>query len=436
MNNKFSTLSLEKIQEKLSHIDSDSLEILKWDEVSPWRNKIKIPEQINCIPRYLILPNTKDILSQLLKICYEEQWRVFPTGNASKISWGKLPKTFNLFVSTCQHNQIIEHAVDDLIITVESGMKIADLQKVLLTQGQFLPIDPFYPDSATIGGIVATANTGSWRQRYSGIRDLILGLSFFRSDGQEVKAGGKVVKNVAGFDLMKLFTGSYGNLGIITSVTFRLFPVPPYSSTIFVSGDGEAIKKLRTTIVCSDLTPTAADLLSSSLGESLDLGANKIGLLLRFQSIEASVKQQLMQVQNWAKELGLSSQVYQGDDELRLWQNLNRQISVTDDEYPILLKVGLLPNQAVNFLSECQGNCALNISTGIGYGLWKANMSTAQLKKLRQFCEQNSGFLTILMASAQIKEEIEPWGYVGNSVKMMRTLKQNFDPKGIFVNRL
>ena len=436
MNNKFSTLSLEKIQEKLSHIDSDSLEILKWDEVSPWRNKIKIPEQINCIPRYLILPNTKDILSQLLKICYEEQWRVFPTGNASTISWGKLPEACDFFVSMTKQNNILEHSVDDLIITVEAGMKITELQNFLLNKGQFLPIDPCYPESATIGGIVATANTGSWRQRYGGIRDLILGISFIRHDGQEVKAGGKVVKNVAGYDLMKLFTGSYGNLGIITSVTFRLFPLPPYSSSIFISGDREAIKKLRSTIVCSDLTPTAADLLSPSLVQSLDLEANKIGLLLRFQSIEASVTQQLKQVQNWAKELGLSSQVYQNDDELRLWQNLNRQISVTDDEYPILLKVGILPNQAVNFLSGCHGNCALNISTGIGYGLWKGDTSTVQLKNLRHFCEQNSGFLTILTASAQIREEIEPWGYVGNTVNMMRTLKQNFDPQGIFVDRI
>ena len=436
MNNKFSTLFLEKIQEKLSHIDSDSLEILKWDEVSPWRNKIKILEQINCIPRYLIFPNTKVILSQLLKICYEEQWRVFPMGNGSKISWGKLPEGFDIFVSTSKQNNILEHAVDDLIITVEAGMKITELQKFLLSKGQFLPIDPFYPDSATIGGIVATANTSSWRQRYGGIRDLILGISFLRSDGQEVKAGGKVVKNVAGYDLMKLFTGSYGNLGIITSVTFRLFPVPPYSSSIFISGDGEVMKKLRTTIVSSDLTPTAADLLSPSLGESLELGTNKIGLLLRFQSIEASVQQQLTRVQNWTKELDLSAQVYQGDDELKLWHNLNRQISVTDNEYPILLKVGILPHQAVNFLSECHGYCALNISTGLGYGLWNKNTSTAQLKQLRHLCEQNSGFLSVLMASAQIKEEVEPWGYVGNHVKMMRTLKQNFDPQSIFVDRI
>ena len=431
MNSNFTKFSLDKIQEKLSYIDLDFLEIIEWSLVSEWKDKLKILDPKNNLPRYLVIPNTKDMLSQFLKICYEQKWRICILGNGSKLIWGKLPQEFDVFVSTAKINNIIEHAVDDLIVTVGSGMKLGDLQKLLAKQGQFLPIDPFYPESATIGGIVATANTGSWRQRYGGVRDLILGISFLRHDGKEVKAGGKVVKNVAGYDLMKLLTGSYGNLGIITSVTLRLFPIPQSSASILLSGNKEAIKTMRTTIASSGLTPTMADLLSPSIINSNE----KIGLLLRFQSIEASVQEQLQQIQTWGEGLNLATQIYQGNDENNLWSNIKQKIEHNHQLESVFGKVGILPSQAVEFLANCQGNCVINISTGIGYGLWSEKTTSATIQKLRKECESNSGFFTVLMASSLIKKEVDSWGYVGNTLKMMKTIKQNFDPQSIFVDR-
>lgn len=432
MNSNFTTFSLEKIQEKLNQIDLDSLEILDWNHSSEWEKKIKMLNLKDSLPRYLVIPNTKNMLSQFMKICDEQSWRICLLGNGSKLNWGKLPQEFDIFVSTVKINNIIEHAVDDLIITVESGIKLVNLQNFLAQRGQFLPIAPFYPDSATIGGIVATADSGSWRERYGGVRDLILGISFLRHDGQQVKAGGKVVKNVAGYDLMKLLTGSYGNLGVITSVTFRLFPLPEYSASMLLSGGKEAIKKIRTTIASSGLTPTMADLLSPSIIDSNE----NIGLLLRFQSIEASVKKQLQQIQTWATELELSHQEYQGEAESDLWSNIRQKISPAPESLSILCKLGILPSQAVEFVANCQGNCTINMSTGVGYGLWPEKTTSAELRKLRQDCERYSGFLTVLVASPLIKKEIEPWGYVGNGLSMMKTIKQNFDPQGIFVDRL
>jgi glycolate oxidase FAD binding subunit len=432
MNSNFTTFSLEKIQEKLSQNDQDALEILEWNHSPEWKEKIKILNLQKSLPRYLVIPNTKDILSQFMKICNEQNWRICFLGNGSKLNWGKLPQEFDVFVSTVKINKIIEHAVDDLIITVESGIKLADLQNFLTPQQQFLPIDAFQPEVATVGGIVATADAGSWRQRYGGVRDLILGISFLRHDGQEVKAGGKVVKNVAGYDLMKLLTGSYGNLGVITSVTFRLFPVPEFSASILLSGEKEAIKKIRTIITASGLTPTMADLLSPAMINSQE----NIGLLIRFQSIEASVKKQLQQIQIWAIELNLSTQEYQEEEERDLWSSIRNKISPPPESASVLCKLGILPHQAIEFLANCQGNCTINISTGVGYGVWSEKTTSAELRKLRRDCEGYSGFLTILVASSLIKQEIEPWGYVGNGQSMMKTIKQNFDPHGIFVDRL
>ncbi len=122
---------------------------------------------------------------------------------------------------------------------MQAGLKLADLQAFLAPSGQFLPLDPSYADNATIGGIIATADAGTWRQRYGGVRDLILGFSFIRHDGEIAKAGGRVVKNVAGYDMMKLFTGSYGTLGIIDQITLRLYPETANSETLIITGNSD-----------------------------------------------------------------------------------------------------------------------------------------------------------------------------------------------------
>lgn len=429
MKTNFLIPSLKQIQEKVSNINGESLEILPWQEIKPWNNRINHIEIKEGIPPYLAIPNTKDMLSQFLKVCDEHLFPIFPLGNATKINWGKSPDRAKIFVSTQRMNNIIDHAVEDLTITVESGMKIKDLQKILAQKGQFLPIDPCFPEDATIGGIIATANTGSWRQRYGGVRDLLLGISFLRGDGKEAKAGGRVVKNVAGYDLMKLFTGSYGNLGIITEATFRLFPLPENSLTIMVTGEKDSIYQLQKTVMASCLTPTAMDLVSKSLIKTFDLGT-QLGLIFRFQGITESIKQQSSQVKVWAKKLNLSVKIYEHQEELNLWQIL----PLKTYQGEVICKVGILPNQAINLIDKFDNYGLINISQGIGFLSFSEEIKSHQILNLRQFCHDNSGFLTVLNAS--FKSQLEPWGYGGNGLKMMKTLKKNFDPQGVFVDRL
>ncbi|NCO75050.1 MAG: FAD-binding oxidoreductase [Cyanobacteria bacterium] len=435
MNQNFSTHFLEEIREKLSNINGDSFDIVSFNQVVDGNQSINQKDIAKYLYSDLVILHSKTMLSQFLTVCHDHGWVILPIGNGTKIHWGKLPSHYDIMVSTRKINSIIDHAVEDLTVTVESGMKIKDLQSFLALKGQFLPIDPFFPESATIGGIVATANTGSWRQRYGGVRDLILGISFLRGDGKEAKAGGRVVKNVAGYDLMKLFTGSYGNLGIITDVTFRTFPLPENSLTLVITGNQESIYQLQKTVSSSSLTPTAADLLSSSLIKSFQLGEG-LGLIFRFQGITESVKQQTSQIQTWSKELNLSILTYQNQSETTLWQNLPQKTYLTDFDNPITCKVGILPSEAVNLMSAFDGYGVINISSGIGNLSLKKGIKIHQINNLRQFCENRGGFLTILDAPISIKTQIEPWGYVGNSLQMMKNIKQKFDPKNIFCHRL
>src|SRR4028119_921788 len=295
----FSTENYVSTQELESIVGTAGISLRQYTEVF-WQERVEKAvapgTKIDCT----VYPNTQEELAAVIAWAAQNRCAVLPCGSGSKLDWGGLVKLDPAdppgagaiaVASTARLNRLVEHAVGDLTVTAEAGMKFADLQLLLAAAGQFLRIDPAYPQQATLGGIVATADAGSLRHRYRGVRDLLLGMTFVRSDGKIAVAGGRVVKNVAGYDLMKLFTGSFGTLGVISQVTFRVYPLHLSSQTVLLTGEADAIATATQTLLASALTPTAADLLSAQLVNTLEAGAG-MGLLVRFQSIAESVKQQ------------------------------------------------------------------------------------------------------------------------------------------------
>ncbi|MGH2414393.1 MAG: FAD-binding oxidoreductase, partial [Microcystaceae cyanobacterium] len=266
--------------------------------------------------------------------------------------------------------------------------------------------------------------------------DMVLGLSFVRADGQIAKAGGRVVKNVAGYDLMKLFSGSYGTLGIITQVTFRVYPIPETSATLVLSGETNAMATATQTLLKSGLTPTAADLLSASLVKQLKIGQG-IGLIVRFQSISESVQEQLSQLRSQVQRLGLQASSYRGEDETSLWQNLQQIMRTPISDSAITCKIGVIPTAAVTILHQLDELTAetklgmINISSGLGRFYLKSDAALSDIKKLRSLCQEYRGFLTVLDAPTIFKQQFEPWGYTGNALEIMQQIKGKFDPKNI-----
>nr|WP_124975120.1 FAD-binding oxidoreductase [Aphanothece sacrum] len=412
--------------------------IIPWETIeSSWKTRIESAIIDNFSPYYLTVPSDIDTLSQIVQFASHHQWSILPCGNGTKLNWGGLINNPKLVISTQQLNRIIDHAVGDLTITVEAGITLAQLQATLKQHNQFLPIDPSYPDTATLGGIIATADAGSWQQRYGGMRDLVLGLSFVRWDGKIAKCGGKVVKNVAGYDLMKLFTGSYGTLGMISQVNLRLYPIPEASGTLVVSGETNSISKMAQSLLKSGLQPTASDILSQSVVKTLNIGEG-MGLIIRFQSIPESVKEQTIQVNKIAQELGLSTSFYSSEIEVNLWQKLQSLITSSQSNSSVTCKIGLRPNTAVNFLAQLdeliqhQGWGMINTSRGIGRLKLEIEPSLGTVKRLRTLTEEYGGFLTILDSPKFLKKQIEPWGYRGNALPLMEKIKQQFDPQNIF----
>ncbi|MBE9205076.1 FAD-binding oxidoreductase [Nostoc sp. LEGE 06077] len=374
----------------------------------------------------IVYPPTQAQLSQVMATAYKNKWRVLPCGSGSKLNWGGLAKGIDIIVSTERMNQLIEHAVGDLTITVEAGIKFSQMQGILAKSRQFLALDPTAPDEATIGGIVATSDTGSLRQRYGSVRDQLLGITFIRADGQIAKAGGRVVKNVAGYDLMKLFTGSYGTLGIISQVTFRVYPMQEVSGTVVLTGTAEAISQAASTLRSSALTPTQADLLSKQLVSNLGLGQG-LGLIARFQSISESVKEQSNRLLELGTQLGLNGAIYADADDTNLWQRLQNQIKSPSTESIITCKIGILPSAAVEILQQVKIGLIHN-SSGLG---WLELEEKNQVLKIRDRTQAHQGFLSILTAPVTVKQNIDVWGYSGNALPLMRGIKSQFDNQNI-----
>ena len=426
---------INAIATQLKSILDNQTELIEFKDADAyWQQKISQAVITTDKPICLVFPNTVEALSKIVQEAALNQWRILICGNGSKLAWGKTSKDIQLVISLQKCDRLVEHAVGDLTVTVEAGMKLADLQQELRSHNQFLPLDPSYPDTATLGGIVATADTGSWRQRYGGVRDLLLGLSFVRADGSIAKAGGRVVKNVAGYDLMKLFTGAYGTLGIISQLTFRTYPLIQTSSTLVITGKAASIAQATQTIRNSGMTPTALDLLSTQVVNNLGLG-KEIGLMIRWETIPASIEQQQKQIIAIAEQLNLVINHYQDQASTKLWHQCSKITTMPNSVGNVTCKIGIASTAAVSFLqlqqiTELDIAVRIHASSGVGT-LQLEQINFQAIAAMRSHCEKNRGFLSILDAPQSVKEEFDVWGYKGNALKPMQMIKNQFDPQNI-----
>ncbi len=177
-------------------------------------------------PKLVVVPGSESELAQALRLVSEAGLAVVPRGGGTKICWGNPPARADVVLSTARLNEITEHAWADLTVSVGAGCTIQTLQETLAQHGQRLALDPLWPARATVGGVLSSNDSGSLRLRFGALRDLVIGVTLALPDGTLASSGGKVVKNVAGYDLPKLATGAFGTLGVITRAVFRLHPLP------------------------------------------------------------------------------------------------------------------------------------------------------------------------------------------------------------------
>jgi glycolate oxidase FAD binding subunit len=217
--------------------------------------------------RWVALPVSTEQTAAVMRVAAHHDLAVVVRGSGTKLTWGARPERVDLVLDTTRMDTVVEHAAGDLIVVVGAGRRLDDLQAALSGSGQWLAVDP--PRRGTVGGLIATAATGPTRLLHGPVRDLLIGVTVVRADGVVARAGGKVVKNVAGYDVGKLLTGSLGTLGIITQAAFRLHPLPEARRWVSVPvTEPDRIHVLVQQVVHSQLVPTAVELDRPATGDA------------------------------------------------------------------------------------------------------------------------------------------------------------------------
>jgi len=339
---------------------------------------------------------------------------VAPRGGGTKIGWGNPPTRAGVILSTARLNRVIEHAWGDLTVTVEAGCTIGELQRTLALHGQRLAVDVLWPERATVGGILSTNDSGALRLRYGGLRDLIIGITLALADGTLAKSGGKVVKNVAGYDLSKLATGALGTLGVITRAVFRLHPLPQNARTlsVLVRDAGEAQKTIDA-IQNSQLAHAALQVRVESKA------APQVDILL--EGTEAGIAAQELQIRKLAGTSAVvaGSPVEEGSAGVwsareHLWEQPGA-----------IGKFSVLPADIAKTAAWIGSGSwsAVVQATGIGW----LRRAAGGMRELRAAIERNGGSLVIMRDAGGL----DAWGTAGDTLPLMRALKQQFDPRGV-----
>ncbi|MDX6499344.1 MAG: glycolate oxidase [Blastocatellia bacterium] len=386
-----------------------------------------------------VAPQSNEAATQVMQLAVKEDLTVVPAGAATWIDASNLSDRADLIISTRRMTRLIRHEPADLVATAEAGLTFSALQKQLGVAGQWLPIDPPDDGRATLGGVVAAGLGGPHSFGFGSPRSYVIGMKVVLADGRAIKAGGRVVKNVAGYDLCKLFTGSYGTLGLITELTFKLRPLPAESRTIVASGSIASLIVAGRKIY-GQLSPVAVELVSSRLAKDLlIIREPQCGLMIRFVGSSRSVIAQTAQALKLLRDDGNRCETI--DDDEQQWSRFSAVPLLSSGD--LKWRVALRPTDLAEFLSEMAelekdeaSHPELRWHAGLGDGRLRAIARTPvyhreavrALKSLRQKAEALGGSLVIESASDEIRNEFDAWGEFGSAGELMKRVKAQLDP--------
>ena len=374
----------------------------------------------------LLEPTSAADVAQMLRHATERRHAIVVRGNGTKARWGIPAERTDAILSLARLADPIEHCAGDLTVTAPAGATLESVNALLAREGQWLPLDPWAGDRSTIGGLLATNDSGPRRLRSGAPRDLVIGIDYALTDGRQAKAGGRVVKNVAGYDMGRLLCGSFGSLAVITRATFKLSPIPPASRTIVIDVPSQAAyTRLAQALAASQVTPSA-----------VEVQAPGVRLLVRFETTATAAEEQAASVLSLAATHGATARLLDGAGESAVWSEHAARVG---SDTATLLRVSALPTQVGPLLGILDAQTAGVSWRLAGRALLGVILITLEgdgaavsrvIAAVRQLTAAPAGHVAVLMAPPAVAARSAIWDDVGGASAVIRAVKAQFDPHG------
>lgn len=373
-------------------------------------------------PRWVVAPGTAAEVAGVVQAANTAGAALAPRGGGTKPGWGNPPRRLDVVLSLARLDHLEEHVWADMTVTAQAGMPLAALQARLAEHGQRLALDPLFPERATLGGLIATNDSGPLRLRYGTLRDMLIGATIALPDGTLARAGGKVVKNVAGYDLCKLMIGALGTLGIVVAATFRVFPLPRQTLDLaFRLPDARAANAL------------ALWLLDSTAGcvaiQTVQAAGTAPELRLRLEGEPEAVAAQTAVVRRLTGAAPAAPATPPAEANAALWD------APAD---ALIVKCSVVPTQTADLAAALAGAAEsagarwslVSQAGGVALARCDGGDLAAALAAARSGVAELGGTLVALQAPLAVKALGDVWGAAGDALPLMQRIKAQFDPQG------
>lgn len=392
-------------------------------------------------PTGAVFPGSIDEVAAVVREVAAAGAAVVPWGGGTAVSVGAPPSRAGIVLGLRRLSRLLEHEPGDLTATVEAGLTLAALQSTLRARGQWLSLDPAEPERATVGGIVAANAAGARRHLYGTVRDLLIGITVVTAEGAVVRGGGKVVKNVAGYDLPKLFVGSRGTLGIIVEATFKLRPAPDDERLLAARFDrlkdcGAAVRG----VLASDLIPNTLDVADAAAAPVLRLPGEPV-LVVGFDGLSEQVDWQVREFTSLVATLG-------GREVTPLpaaaWPRLTTMARDAMAAPAAVMSLSVLPALVVDTMeqgaqaarqrglaSAWSAHAGVGAVTGALLAEAESAIVAAVLGEWRTIARAGGGHASLTWAPLAVKSQVPVWDDPGAAGRIMQRIKAQLDPGNV-----